>query len=487
MLENQLKRKIVLITISIFILNFLLKFLYISSRDVAGDELFTLFYAQTEINTILDMLYNENNPPFHFLFMHFWVKVFGIGEMAVRIPSVIFSALTAVVLFRTGNRFYNPLVGIGAALIFSFSSMHVFFSHEARVYPLFCLLTACALYLFLKINEDPFRKKNYALLLLVNVLLIYSHYFGFFVIMMQVISFPFLKNWKQTFKPMLITLILLGLSYIPMLVIFLHRFGNSTVKGTWVAAPGFGEIYGNLNRFLNSRINTLVIILLFVIIIASLFKQKTLKSRVFAILKDEKIKIITSWFLVPYVLMFALSFKYPMFIDRYILYTSIPFYLLLTVLISQLVQSTKHIGLIVSVFLISMLVTLKLDPDNNRRLKQAAEVVKALKNKTNIVFIAPDHAYMGFSYYFAPEYFKLAPKTLSLLEKDNVFPITKRETALEIIANNSTDTIPDCIYFQAGSEFMDPDNLIFKTLSEKYKHRKTQHVFEIYDIHHFYN
>ena len=206
-----------LIPLLIFAVNFILKLIYLDRRDIANDEPFTIFWAQAGLKDIFRMLPTENNPPFHFFLMHFWIKLFGISALSVRFPSLLFSSFTAVIIFLIGKRFYSIFTGISAALIFTFSTMQVYFSHEARVYPLFALLTAISLYIFLIIREKPERKQLYVFLFLTNFILIYSHYFGFFVLLIELISTLITKQRRQLIMPMFVLMSGLALSYLPVI------------------------------------------------------------------------------------------------------------------------------------------------------------------------------------------------------------------------------------------------------------------------------
>ena len=481
MISSLLKKNKVTIPLLLLLVNFTFKLIYISFRDIALDEPFTLFYANSNIKSIIEMLYNENNPPLHFVFLHFWIKLFGLGSLSVRLPSVIFSSLTAVIIYKIGNKFFNDVIGIGAALIFTFSTMHIFFSHEARVYPLFCLLTTCSLFYYLNIIKDPLNKANYYMLLVLNILLVYSHYFGFYIVFIEGLSLLFLEQKKSIWKPLFLVMIFLTLSYIPMIIIFFHRLGTTTTYGTWVAKPGITEVYGNLNRFINDRYNTALLILLISISFIVLFKQRKLKNIFIELFQNIYFKIILLWFVVPYLFMFFISFKYPMFIDRYILYTSIPFYILIAIVLNHFTQ--KYSVIAISFFLLSMLITIQLNPDNNRRLKEVVEQVQKLKNNNTITLLAPEYAYMGFVYYYNINYFKDAPNTISDLNKDLIYPIKTNEDANKLLKMYSGN----CIYIQAGTEFSDPNNSILNDISSKYKIHKQFPIFQIYIIHYFYN
>jgi mannosyltransferase len=484
MTGNILKRKDLLFSVILFGFCAILRLLFVTDRDIALDEPFTLYYSQQSTEQIIAMLYNENNPPLHFLFLHYWIKIFGMSAFAVRLPSVVFSCLTAVVLYLIGSKFFNRAIGLTAGLILSLSSMHVFFSHEARVYPLFCLLTAGSLYFFLSIIQQPDKKSNYVYIFFLNLLLIYSHYFGFYVLFIEAFSILFLHNKKIFLKNFFLLFLAIGICYLPMIFIFLHRFGTSTANGTWVAPPGVTEVYGNINRFINNRINTAVFILIMAVTIIIVNKNGLLKSRLTELNKNLYFKIIFLWFVVPYMFMFLISFKYPMFIDRYILYTSIPLYLTLSFAIVYFQNNLKTSVICISVFLLSMAATLQLNPDNNRRLNDVAQTVKTQKKENTVVFLAPDYAYMGFAYHYNIDYFRQAPNTVDLLQKDNVFPVSDTTAIVNIFKKAQA---PECIYIQAGTEFIDPQNTILNYLSSRYKKSSVTHVFEIYNIYHFSN
>ena len=132
----------------LIILNLILKIWFIDSRDIAMDEPFTIFHAQSDFSTLFETLKNENNPPLFFILLHFWIKLFGISAFSVRILPLIFSGFTACMIYLTGKNFFTFRVGMLASLIFSFSNYHLLFAHEARVYSLFGLLTTVSMFLF---------------------------------------------------------------------------------------------------------------------------------------------------------------------------------------------------------------------------------------------------------------------------------------------------------------------------------------------------
>ena len=71
------KNKSLIFCIGLFVLNFILKFIFISSTDIGLDEPFTLFHAQKNVSDIIELPKTDIHPPLHILIIHFWVILFG--------------------------------------------------------------------------------------------------------------------------------------------------------------------------------------------------------------------------------------------------------------------------------------------------------------------------------------------------------------------------------------------------------------------------
>ena len=473
------KNEILLIALFFFLINFILKILFISGNEIAMDEPFSIYYAQMDLSSIFAMLKTENNPALHFLLLHFWIKLFGIGPFSVRFLSVLFSSITAPVLFLTGKKFFSKETGLIAALIFSFSLFHICFSHEARVYPLFVLLTALSLYFFLSVVNNPEKRTPYLALLIVNVLLIYAHYFGFFVLATEFICLFFSGNFRRIWKKLFLVFILLTITYIPNILVFFRRFSVSVKQGTWVRKPDITEVYGNLNRFLNSKIVMIVLLLIAVIYILLLLKNHQLFQKFSEFFRTACTRIIFIWFVFPYLSMFIISYWAPMFIDRYIIYISISFYLLIAVFITKFTDNNILRTFATAVLLSLMIFNLKLAPDNNRRVDRVVQVVNELKAKDpkSIVIISPDYSYREFTYHYNLSYFKDYTNTLRLLKQENIYPLNDFSSF-----NKSILLGKKVIFLDCGINFAFGKNPILSELNSSHILVKSIPVFEIYKI-----
>src|SRR3989338_7540643 len=88
------------------------------------------------------------HPPLYYLFMKLWTNFFGYSEIALRMPSVLFSLLTGYVIYLIG--------GIWAAVFFLFNPLIVYYSQEARMYMMVTFFLTGALYFFISKKNQIF-------------------------------------------------------------------------------------------------------------------------------------------------------------------------------------------------------------------------------------------------------------------------------------------------------------------------------------------
>jgi len=86
------------------------------------------------------------HPPLYYLFMKLWTNMFGYSEIALRMPSVLFSLMTGYVVYLIG--------GVWAMAFFLFNPLIVYYSQEARMYMMVTFFLTVALYYFLKNNKQ---------------------------------------------------------------------------------------------------------------------------------------------------------------------------------------------------------------------------------------------------------------------------------------------------------------------------------------------
>ncbi|MCW3078264.1 MAG: protein with oligosaccharyl transferase domain [Bacteroidetes bacterium] len=415
--------------IFILILNLIVRIPYLLFQDISHDEPFTIYHAQFDLASIVEQLKNYNNPPLFEIFLHFWMKLFGLSDVTVRVLPLLFSSLSSVALFYFGRKHFSNLIGWVSALLLSFSSLSIYYSHDCRVYSLFLLLTILSVHHFLLMLENTLLMHK-GFWIICSSLLIYAHYFGFFVLFIQAI-YILLFNRKQIYTFLIGSMGILVL-YLPHLLVLWQRFSHSAKNGTWLEAPaGIESLYNMLWSFCNQPLPTvicMVLVLTTILCFLSIKKRKPFPS---------KIILLIIWFLLPFFGMFLLSYKIPMYIDRYLIFILPAWYLLLALSITFLFKNPKVLYSFIALLIISFAVSMQLKPKVRRDVAAAVEYVKLHKELHTIVLVhdfdfIPTFAYHYNKSYFTSvedqqEYYSMCKK----LEADKILSVQKAEELKE--------------------------------------------------------
>ena len=278
------------------------------------------------------------HPPFYYLLLKVWSMIFGTGEIALRIPSVIFGLLTVYLVFLVGRELINKKAGLIAAVLLATSGLHIYYSQEARMYALTALLVSCLVYLFIK--------KRWLLFSVSLVLLGMTDYVALLVI--PIFWIVGRKDWRK----LAISHLPLIIFYILWLPILLHQFST----GLTASQSAWGNLLGRSSlkeiilipvKFMFGRIGfeNLVVYGFVVGLVGFLFGFLIFKG-----LKKTSLWL-RLWLIVPVILAVVIAFKLPILSYFRLLFVLPAFYLLLAGGIQSLPKQLKFVGLIFVLFL----------------------------------------------------------------------------------------------------------------------------------------
>ncbi|MEN9998266.1 MAG: hypothetical protein RI922_1256 [Bacteroidota bacterium] len=374
--------------------------LFITHHSVDLDEPFSIFHAQNNLGDLFGIFKNENNPPLHFLLLHFWEQAFGISPFAVRSLSLIFSALTVVVLFKIGLKFFSQQIALFTCLFFIFSDFHHYYGLEARTYSLLVFEYSIAIYLLLKIISIPNEStwKTFFAFGIVNIALFYTHYISLLIFLSEgFLLLVFVRNFN--WKNLLLTIGISIIGVLPWISTFVGRASNVTKAGTWLSQATYSELYGFINKFLNNKYLFAFVLLIGVLYLLTYFTQ-TKNNR-----KDSgKIYFtLISLFILPFLSAFILSrFQIAeVYYDRYLFFLTLPLFFGL----SYFFLSVQRFSIypILSI-LIAFIIYFDYTPENNRETDKLVAYVK--NTKVNNIVIFPNYYDLNFMYYFDQQKFK---------------------------------------------------------------------------------
>ena len=142
------------------------------------------------------------------LFLHFWTGVFGTGEIAAKIPSVLFGALTVGLLFLIAVYFMEEDFALIVGVVAAASPYMIYLSTEVRPYALLGLLGTFAVLCLVKIILGSEEEKKLWMKLHVAVIVvgIYTNPFMylFWAGHLVFLFFQFRKNIKFLVPQLLI-------------------------------------------------------------------------------------------------------------------------------------------------------------------------------------------------------------------------------------------------------------------------------------------
>ncbi|MGI5175843.1 glycosyltransferase family 39 protein [Dactylosporangium sp. CA-152071] len=120
------------------------------------DEIATWSAAVRSVPELFDLLGNTDAVAGgHYLFMHYWIAVFGDSAASLRTPSLLAMAAAAALVALTGNHLHGGAGGLAAGLLFAAIPATSRFAQEARSYAFATLAAALATYLFVRALDRP--------------------------------------------------------------------------------------------------------------------------------------------------------------------------------------------------------------------------------------------------------------------------------------------------------------------------------------------
>lgn len=175
------------LVLAITLIALLLRVRSITLNGLWYDELLTAMCINPRepLSRVLEMSIKHNDmPPLYFIATWCWAKFAGMSELALRLFSALQGAATIPLLYLLGKRLARPGVGVIAALLLALNWLHLEWSQEARPYIALVLLTCLSFLAYLRFLESPAPGRT-AALAAVNLLLVYTHHFGWLVVLAQ--------------------------------------------------------------------------------------------------------------------------------------------------------------------------------------------------------------------------------------------------------------------------------------------------------------
>jgi len=209
------------------------------TESVWLDELFTSRLYCGDLVILMKTLFSDTHPPAYFIFIHFWISVFGDSEIWLRMPPLLCGLMSIVLIARVGAVFGGSTTGVIAAFLLAVSPVHIWYSQEGRPYSttiFLVLLTTLAFYrLSLGQCAGAFRRIGWRMVFFFGLLGgVFTHYYvaAFPVVLLCLTLFRKCQNRKTILLSCVTVLALIGgymgmkmyLSHVPTEMHYLRSF-----------------------------------------------------------------------------------------------------------------------------------------------------------------------------------------------------------------------------------------------------------------------
>ena len=94
---NIYKNKLILQPI--LFLSLFIRVFNLGTKSLWLDECASIITASLSVSEIVRNVPQGYSPPWYYLILHYWTKLFGISEFAVRFPSLIFGVLVVLMIY----------------------------------------------------------------------------------------------------------------------------------------------------------------------------------------------------------------------------------------------------------------------------------------------------------------------------------------------------------------------------------------------------
>ena len=275
----------------VLLVGLFLRLYQLGSESLWLDEAGSIRLASMSIPQIVGKCASTDfHPPFYYFILHYWAVFWGNSEISIRLLSSIFGLLSIAMIYLTGKLLFDRWTGLIAALFLALSQFHIYFSQEARMYTLITFLSLCSMVYFLLLLRAP-KFGRIAGYTISNILLLYTHYFGFLIIAAQnifmlTIFLRFRRAGAFTFIKWILLQTIPVLFFLPWLRIVINQW-MKIQKNWWMGPVSLQSIQQTLLDY--SAGPVLCILFSVLIIIAVLVSFLTTQN------KREKLSDLFKW------------------------------------------------------------------------------------------------------------------------------------------------------------------------------------------------
>lgn len=192
-------------------------------RSLWEDEGWTMLLSQGPgLDDVAQTMAADQHPPLFFMLFRLWRDVTGDSEFAARYFSILISVIGVAAIFQLGRDFFNPAVGVLAALWLALADNHIDLAQEVRHYSQLATLVIVSSLFYARWWHRPTRSNRIGYVLS-SILLLYTHYLGGFILLAQLIHMLLLARPRHRLFEALFLFGAICLGFLPWLPVVIDQ------------------------------------------------------------------------------------------------------------------------------------------------------------------------------------------------------------------------------------------------------------------------
>ena len=215
----------------------------LSLQSLWYDEAYTPVHVlhASLAETLRAWLHDENTPPLWYVLIWAVTRLFGVGVIALRLPSALAGIALVGVGWMIGAELGTRRTAAALAALLAVNPLFVWYSQEARAYELYALVAALSLLLFLRALRFP-TPRTLAGWALCSVLALLAHYFAYFLVVPEAIVLLFAL---RAARPATAAVGAVGVGGAALVALVLAQGGHGTQWiGEWALSSRVVQIAG---------------------------------------------------------------------------------------------------------------------------------------------------------------------------------------------------------------------------------------------------
>ena len=312
------------------------------------DEAFSVLASERSLGFIVAKLGFE--PPVYYTLLHFWIRIFGESDIAARCLSFIAYLLSTAVMIEWAKELYKKhWLSVYLPLFFFFNPMLLYYAFEVRTYAWYTLFATLTLY--------GYTNKKWGIFVAAAILGFYTHvylllFIGALFIHWLISTRPNPKHLLTLIKRdrALQSLIIIGLLMIPWLIKVVYEL--KLLTSSWYFPVNMQLVYSVLGNMFTGYEGTpwygwiYTEYLSLILVGGALFALTDRKN-------SKRTVLFLLFGAVPLAVIIGISFIKPLFVNRYLIPSTVAEVLIITAAIAAIknpiLQKITAAGVFISI------------------------------------------------------------------------------------------------------------------------------------------